>query len=390
VPWMIVPYMSIDLFFVAAPFICSDRRELSILSRRIALAILVAGAFFLIMPLRFTFQRPPVNGILGIVFEWFRGMDRPFNQFPSLHIALRTILAALYARHARGWKYIASNVWFSLIGFSTVLTYQHHVVDVIGGFGLAGLCFYLVSETSWRSPVTRHPRIGFIYWTGAVILILAAFLMRPAGAILLWPALSLAIVGAAYFGIGPAIFRKRDGRLPFSTWLLLAPVILGQRLSLPRYKRRSNPWDVITDEVWVGRLLAESEAAAALSQGVTAILDLTCELPECRTFAQHANYRNLPIMDLTAPTPAQFAEALAFINRHTRAGGIVYVHCKAGYSRSAAIVAAYLLHSEQVADVNSALQYLKKRRAGIVIRQEVLQVLEKPMELAKAERAALV
>ena len=134
----------------------------------------------------------------------------------------------------------------------------------------------------------------------------------------------------------------------------------------------------------------ESEAAAALSQGVTAILDLTCELPECRTFAQHANYRNLPIMDLTAPTPAQFAEAIAFINRHTRAGGIVYVHCKAGYSRSAAIVAAYLLHSEQVADVNSALQYLKKRRAGIVIRQEVLQVLEKPMELAKAERAALV
>ncbi len=35
VPMMIIPYMSIDLFFIAAPFLCRDRAELRILSRRI-------------------------------------------------------------------------------------------------------------------------------------------------------------------------------------------------------------------------------------------------------------------------------------------------------------------------------------------------------------------
>src|SRR4051812_35722718 len=39
VPLMIVPYMSIDLFYVAAPFVCTERREL----RQLALRILVAN-----------------------------------------------------------------------------------------------------------------------------------------------------------------------------------------------------------------------------------------------------------------------------------------------------------------------------------------------------------
>src|SRR4051812_29507408 len=30
VPLMIIPYMSIDLFFIASPFVCADRKELSI------------------------------------------------------------------------------------------------------------------------------------------------------------------------------------------------------------------------------------------------------------------------------------------------------------------------------------------------------------------------
>jgi membrane-associated phospholipid phosphatase len=37
-------------------------------------------------------------------------------------------------------------VWFVLIGFSTLLTYQHHFVDIVGGFVLAAICFYLFRE----------------------------------------------------------------------------------------------------------------------------------------------------------------------------------------------------------------------------------------------------
>ena len=102
VPLMIVPYMSIDLFFVAAPFFCATDEERRLLARRITLAVLVAGACFLLFPLKFAFERPSTTGVLGAVFDWFRTMDLPYNLAPSLHIALRTLLAVFYAKHTRG------------------------------------------------------------------------------------------------------------------------------------------------------------------------------------------------------------------------------------------------------------------------------------------------
>src|SRR4026207_802316 len=35
VPLMIAPYLSIDLFFVAAPFLCQDEQELAVFCKRI-------------------------------------------------------------------------------------------------------------------------------------------------------------------------------------------------------------------------------------------------------------------------------------------------------------------------------------------------------------------
>src|SRR5205809_5348404 len=102
VPFMILPYMSIDLFFIAAPFLCRTDEELRIFSRRIVAAILIAGICFLLFPLRFAFPRPHTSGSIGAVFNWFRGMDAPFNLLPSLHAALLLLLVDLYARNLRG------------------------------------------------------------------------------------------------------------------------------------------------------------------------------------------------------------------------------------------------------------------------------------------------
>src|SRR5213592_4669460 len=98
VAFMILPYMSIDLFFVAAPFICRTDEELRVFSRRVIAAILIAGLCFLLFPLRFSFPRPHASGWLGGIFDWFRGMDSPFNLLPSLHAALLLLLVDLYAR----------------------------------------------------------------------------------------------------------------------------------------------------------------------------------------------------------------------------------------------------------------------------------------------------
>lgn len=150
VPLMIIPYMSINLFFVCGPFLCQSRNELRVLTQRITFAILVAGACFLLIPLRFSVVRPQPSDWTDPIFRFLHLFDQPYNLFPSLHITFRTILAALYAKHTKGVIRLTVHVWFILIGFSTLLTYQHHIVDIVGGFVLAAICFYLFREENQR------------------------------------------------------------------------------------------------------------------------------------------------------------------------------------------------------------------------------------------------
>jgi hypothetical protein len=151
VPFFILPYMSIDLFFIVAPFLCRTNRELSILMKRIATAISVSGICFLLLPLRFAFPRPHADGWLGALFDWFRGMDAPYNLLPSLHAALMLILVDVYFRHTHGFARAAIMMWFALIALSPVLTYQHHVIDIAGGFVLAAFCFWFFRDSYFFS-----------------------------------------------------------------------------------------------------------------------------------------------------------------------------------------------------------------------------------------------
>jgi protein-tyrosine phosphatase len=366
--------MSIDLLFFVAPFLCSDQRELWTLSKRITLGIVVAGICFLVYPLELAMDRPTIDGWLGVIWNWFIGMDRPFNLLPSLHITLRTILAATYARHTHGLLRAVFRVWFSLIGLSTLLLHQHHIVDVIGGFILASACFYLVSDVPLRLPMVRNSRIGWQYVAlGACLAVLCA-LTWPWGAILIWPITAIAIVTIGYFHSGPGIFRKTYGRLPFSAKLILAPVLAGQYVSWLYYKVHCRPWDRVTPNVWIGRWLSDAEAQGAVQAGVTAVLDLSDAFSEAAPFLK-LKYLHLPVLDLTAPTPEQLNEAVSFMQTNA-VDGIVYVHCKIGYSRSAAVVVAWLLSSKQAATVEEAIELLRWKRPTIVVRPEIRTALD--------------
>ena len=374
VPWMIVPYMSIDLFFVAAPFLCRSQTELNTLTRRVAFAIIVAGICFLLIPLRLAVPYPPASGWTGPVFRFLHGFDQPHNLFPSLHITFWAILAHFYAAHTRGVLRVAGQVWFGLICISTLLTYQHHCVDVVGGLVLAVFCFYLFREQPARVPVVRNYRVGTYYLAGTLACLTLAGMAWPWTAILLWPAVSLGITSSGYFGIGPGIYRKHEGRIPLSARLLLAPSLAGQFFSLLYYKRQCLPWSEITPHVWLGAQLNKHEAGDAKRRGVTAVLDLTAEFSETPVLLD-ANYNNIPVLDLTGIPGSQLSRAVEFISRHAEKG-VVYVHCKIGYSRSAAAVGAYLLASGQAPNIEEALAIQRKARPTIIFRPEVVAALE--------------
>ena len=102
---------------------------------------------------------------------------------------------------------------------------------------------------------------------------------------------------------------------------------------------------------------------------MTAVLDLTCEFSENKTFLG-LDYLNLPVLDLTQLSPTQLREAADFIQQQS-ACGVVYVHCKAGYSRTAAATGAYLLASRQVRSWDECLAMMRRVRPAIVFRPEV-------------------
>lgn len=374
VPLFIIPYLSIDLFFVAAPFLCRSERELRTFTARTAAAIVCAGLVFLLFPLRYAFPRPHAPGWLGLLFAWFQGIDAPHNLLPSLHAALALLLVDIYARHSCGILRVAIIIWFMFIGVSPLLTHQHHVMDIVAGFALAGYCFYFVRDFSPRLSMLPNPGVGLYYLVGTGGVLVFALFNPVAGAFLLWPVLSLVLVALAYFGRGPGIFRKTDGVLPLSSRFVLGPCLAGQYLSFAYYRRKCAAWNAITPCVLMGRRLNNDEAAAVCRAGVTAVLDVSAEFSEVAAFRALA-YGNVPVLDLTAPTLPQLNEMVRFIEDQA-AHGKVYVHCKVGYSRSAAAVGAYLMASGQATGTTEAIDIIRSARASVVIRPEVVSALQ--------------
>jgi membrane-associated phospholipid phosphatase len=65
-------------------------------------------------------------------------LDRPYNDFPSLHTSLSAIVAVSWWRIHRRTG-IAIALWCTLIIASTVLIHQHYLADIAGGLAVAGL-----------------------------------------------------------------------------------------------------------------------------------------------------------------------------------------------------------------------------------------------------------
>ncbi len=384
VPILIIPYMSIDAFFVLAPFTCRDRAELAILGKRLAAVVVIAAICFLLWPLQLAVPRPVATGPFGGIYNWFVSVDRPYNLCPSMHIALRTVLAAHYGKHTRGVVRLAMNVWFFLIGCSTLLLYQHHVIDVVGGFVLALLVMYAIDGLPWRQTKVGGAKFAWMYG-GVSVLLLIPMLLNPAllnpalGWIVLWPSLASCLVAIGYAWAGPAVYRRQNGKLSWPSRIVLGPVLAAQWLSWKHYGRQANAIDHVVGGVFIGRLLTDDEAREVTQEKVHAVIDVCNAFDEPESLCKITRLEP-PVLDLTAPSRKQLDQAVDFIERHRDRG--VLVHCKAGYSRSAAIVAAWLVRTGRAKNSEQAFAIIRAVRPSIVVRPEI-----RSLDLAEANDA---
>lgn len=155
VDWTIVPYGSILAFFVGSFFLCRSRGELSRHTARLVTVVTLSVVCFVLWPQRFVFERPAVEGALGVLFQLLTAIDLPYNRTPSLHISVLVILWALFANRTHGWVRHAVYIWFTLIGVSVLTTYQHHVIDVPAGILAGWLCVWLFPESGQTRLLAR-------------------------------------------------------------------------------------------------------------------------------------------------------------------------------------------------------------------------------------------
>ena len=147
VPSATLVYSSLWLMFASVPFLLRREHELRRLARIIRLEILIAGVCFLVAPMP---DRQPA-GDLGWFGGAFRAADMlnlEFNQFPSLHAAFGFTLGWVLARSRGPSGGLLMVTWSLAIGAAAVLTWQHAILDIVGGAVLSAavLAFHGMRE----------------------------------------------------------------------------------------------------------------------------------------------------------------------------------------------------------------------------------------------------
>ncbi len=377
VAWTIVPYWSLNLFYTISVFVCHTRRELANHIKRLLSAQIIAVACFLLFPLQFTFSQPQADGLSGLLFSLLGAFDKPFNQAPSLHIALVVILWHLYAHRLRSVAKWLLNLWFLGIAATVLTTYQHHFIDMPTGTLLGWFCIWLW-PLAYDSPLLsfrptgdpKRRRLAGYYSAGAVLFFALAFTIGGAGLWLIWPAVSLLLVATFYLWLGAAGFQKGpNGHISIASRWLLAPYLIGAWLN-SRWWTRGKPAAVeIGDDVWLGRF---PSAAGARRYSIRSVVDLSAELS---SKLDQEHWYAFPSLDLATVSATTLSDAAQCIERQ-RAKGRVLVCCALGYSRSAAAVCCWLLQTGRAQTTDDSVRIVAKANPDIVLKDEHLSVIE--------------
>jgi protein-tyrosine phosphatase len=363
--WTIIPYWSINAFYIATLFFNTSPQDVDRTAKRYLTCQLIAVACFILFPLRAIFEKPETGGLTGFMFDALGGFDKPFNQAPSLHIALLVIIWDHWRARFAGWRLPLWHVWAALIGLSVLTTFQHHIMDIPAGALLGMFALWLFPQDAGHAiffaarPIEkRRWRIAALYSAGSVFfLCLSIFSLRvsPLALLWLWPSLSLGIVAAAYIALGVSVFQKRpDGTMPLAAFWLLMPYRWGAKINAWAWTRNLPPSVHILGNVQLGRIPKESEI-----NSFSAVIDMTGEM--LVPTREGVDVRAFPLLDLAAP-PIQTLKLAAQAIQKTHESGKILVCCALGMQRSAAAVAVWLAEAGHAKNGAEAIAVL--RRSG--------------------------
>jgi membrane-associated phospholipid phosphatase len=147
----VIPYGSLNplVYFTLIVFMIFRTKIFQSASLAMITALFVSYLFYFFLQTEVI--RPTLIGtdLLTRMIQDVYASDQPFNDFPSLHTSISTILAIHWFQFDRRAG-IAASIWTVLIVASTVLVKQHYIADVVSGlllaFGAATLFIKLILQ----------------------------------------------------------------------------------------------------------------------------------------------------------------------------------------------------------------------------------------------------
>lgn len=372
--WTIFPYWTINVFYALSLFLARSKHTLDRHALRLVSATLIACTCFVVWPLHFSFGQPAVEGAPAFLFNALRGFDQPYNQAPSLHIALAVILWDWYRQFLRAmWARLVLHVWAFAICASVLTTWQHHFIDIPTGALLGIFCVWLwpLERTvsmprAWQcARDAQRWKLGGFYAVGAALFLAAALYGGGMWLWLAWPAVSLALVALNYIGFGARGFQMNGmGRMGWAARWLFAPYRLGAAVNAWLWTRKLPASVEVVPGLRLGRLPTKAEWIDA---GRPRLVSLCAEL-QAPAGVPHA--RCVPILDLTVPPTVRLQRAAAVIEgqRLHAEGAAVWVCCALGFSRSAAAAIAWLGRYGASGGLAQAEDTVRLARPQIVLR----------------------
>lgn len=149
IDWTVWIYIS-DYVYIAVAFILlSDRDNMNKIYYSQILLLFVCMFIFFLLPT--TYPRPEVeySGFTGFFLKLLHSSDSPGNACPSIHVAM-TFLGGFGFIREKKKLFPFFMIWAVLISLSTLTVKQHYLLDVISGF-VVSIIFYYIGQKFIKS-----------------------------------------------------------------------------------------------------------------------------------------------------------------------------------------------------------------------------------------------
>ena len=144
----------------------------------------------------------------------------------------------------------------------------------------------------------------------------------------------------------------------------------------------ANAYDMVDDGLYIGNEMTASNREILTELGITHIVTLNGDtwqsicLEGFTCFTVNMNDSSFQTLD------DQFWDAVGFTKRAINGGGKVFVHCRRGISRSAALCVAYLMDKKKLS-YDTAFAILKTKRPAVNINPGFIEQLRSREQMSK-------